>query len=47
MKTMELKSAFRSKSEWYDYVNGLEEAGILKPDGANKMRETIHNSNLP
>ena len=46
-KIMELSTSFKTKAEWYDVVNMLEDAGKISRDGCNKLRELIHNSSLP
>ena len=46
-KTMELKSAFTTKKEWYAYIKILEEAGKINEDGSILIRKKILESNLP
>jgi len=47
MKTMELKSAFKTKTEWKEFVNKLHEAGKLNLDGFSEMLHVINESCLP
>ncbi len=46
-KTLELKSAFTTKKEWYDYVSVLYRAGKINESGYMLIRKKILESNLP
>ena len=46
MKTLELKSALKTKTEWKEYVNTLHEAGKINLDGFSELLHAINDSDL-
>ena len=47
MKTLDLKSALKTKTEWKEYINALHEAGKIDLDGFSEMLHAIKDSELP
>ena len=46
-KIMEMKSALKTKKEWYEYIDMLEKGGIFNLDQSSKMYHAIRESKLP
>jgi len=45
-KILELKSSLKTKKEWKEYANMINEAGLIKLDGFNELLNEINNSDL-